>query len=91
MDSGGHGGDMVESTAPSSGKKADTQARYRQRQKVTVTARNMAESVCSDSCRSKLSYSVSLVLLTVLSRPATRHHALGSETSTATASLLVHA
>ena len=39
MGSGRHGGDMVESSpTPSSGKKADTQARYRQRQKVTVTA-----------------------------------------------------
>ena len=32
------GGDMVEFSAPSGGKKADTQARYRQRQKVTATA-----------------------------------------------------
>ncbi len=37
------GGDMVEFSAPSGGKKADTQARYRQRQKVTVTAATWQE------------------------------------------------
>ena len=37
--------------------------------------RSVAESVCSDLRCSIRSYSVSLVLLTALSQPATRHHA----------------
>ncbi len=37
-DSGRYGADLLESSAPSSGKRAEIQARYRQRQKVGTPA-----------------------------------------------------